>query len=271
MQQLILLLVRFKNLLLFLFLELLCLILVVQNNHYQRTVFASSANVVVGSFLEASQWVTHRWNLEPENARLVAENARLRAALSNKQAFAESADSLRLTQYEYIPAKVVKNSLFLEHNYLTLNKGRRHGIKENMGVVSTEGIIGKVELVSENYATVRSLLHLNNEVSAAIKRNQVFGGIRWDGKSYQHTLLEETTISADIIKGDTVVTSAFNSIFPPNLTIGYVESIERSPIRTFNIVRVRLASDFSDLSYVYVIRNYFQTEQKTLESQQQAQ
>lgn len=285
---------------LFLLLEAICFWLIVNHNTYQRIVVLTSANSVVGASLDMQNWIATRWNLKDENERLLEENAKLHSllasqirknqvndtlafdkiypnysqaqrdslrflSLSKKFVSLDSLQLLSVSEYKLVPAKVIKHSYLLERNFLTINKGSNQGIKKGMGVITDDGIVGKIEAVSANYATVRSILHIDYQVASQIKRNGVNATTQWDGKNYRNSNLLYTS-AKDIKVGDTVVTSIENNFYPKEFLVGYIEEVNFTSAKgNFNEVRMRLATDFTTLSYVYVIENQYKSEIDSLE------
>lgn len=300
MKELINFLYRFRNFLLFLLLEGVCFWLIVNNNTYQRIVVLTSANSVVGTSLDMQNWIATRWNLKDENEQLLEENAKLHSllaaqirqnqindtlafdkmyfnvsqkerdslkllALSKKFVGLDSLQLLSVSAYQLIPAKVIKHSYLLERNFLTINKGSNQGIKKGMGVITGSGIVGKIEAVSANYATVRTILHIDYQVASQIKRNGVNATTQWDGSNYRNSNLLYTS-AKDIKVGDTVVTSIENNFYPKEFLVGYIEEVNFTSAKgNFNEVHMRLATDFTKLSYVYVIENKYKPEIDSLE------
>ncbi|WP_157698921.1 rod shape-determining protein MreC [Bernardetia litoralis] len=285
---------------LFLLLEAVCFWLIINHNTYQRIVVLTSASSVVGTSLDMQNWIATRWNLKDENEHLLEENAKLHSLLASQirknqvndtlafnklyPSFTQKQkDSLRLlslskkfknldsvqllsvSEYQLVPAKVIKHSYLLERNFLTINKGSKQGIKKGMGVITGSGIVGKIEVVSTNYATVRSILHIDYQVASQIKRNGVNATTQWDGTDYRKSNLLYTS-AKDIKVGDTVVTSVENNFYPKEFLVGYIEKVNFSSAKgNFNEVRMRLATDFTTLSYVYIIENNYKAEIDSLE------
>src|SRR5690606_38918518 len=117
------------------------------------------------------------------NDALAEKNAHLIKELQYYKRPADSVhfilDSTLSNHFEFRLAKIINNSIHLNQNHLTLNKGGKHGIKEGMGVFNEDGIIGRVKGVSTNFASVISLLHTEILVSSKIKRTDVFGSTKW--------------------------------------------------------------------------------------------
>jgi rod shape-determining protein MreC len=281
---------RYRGFLVFLLLEIFCGYLIVQNNNYQGAAFYNSANMYAGRVLEFQNEVSDYFRLIEVNRALVNENRRMQQSLTAimtsgrleqvpaapDSTYRVKPDSAMLARqrldttglvhtFEFIPGKVIKNSIRLVNNHLLLNVGEADGVKPGMGVISSQGVIGQVKATSAHYATVTSLLHSRTSMSAKIKRSNTLGTIKWDGSNYLIANLDFIPRHIQVHKGDTIITSGYNSIFPEGVMIGRIISSAKESDQSFYTIRVRLAPDFANLSYVYVIRNTNREEREALE------
>ena len=219
------------------------------------------------------------FNLVNVNEDLSHENAFLRELIEKEQTNILPSDTSKwrldtlylnptdtVQQYEYIPARVINNSFRLSDNYITIDKGSLHGIKADMGVISSGGIVGQVKVVSNKYSTIYSLLHSEMFVSSMIDRLGVFCTTKWQGNNPIKANLLYVPRHVNVQQGDSIVTSGYNAIFPAGIPIGVVEAIDISPNETFYEIEIILSNDFSRLSYVYLINNKFRLEKDSLES-----
>ncbi|SFW82549.1 rod shape-determining protein MreC [Chitinophaga sancti] len=287
MRNLIIFLRRYFNFFLFLLLEVICLVLVFQNNDFQKTAYLNSANNISARLYERYNNVEYYFHLKATNDSLVKENARLHNMLrtsfdtvildnivKNDTIRQYGTDTIRkvvstsVRRYLYKAAKVVNNSVTNPINYITIHRGSADGIRPNMGVVGPSGVVGIVRSVNDHYAVVLSLLSRgrNFGTSARLSKSKEMGMVRWHGGEAGYATMEDVPKSVHLVKGDTVVTSGYSAFFPENIPIGYVESTEEvdKASTSFNI-RIRLATNFYNLQYVYVIDNLLQDEQKSLE------
>ena len=170
-----------------------------------------------------------------------------------------------LQVFEVLAAKVINNSTRRVNNYITINKGRKDGVEEGMGIIGPQGIVGKVKYTSANYASVISLLHSEFLISSSIKRNNVFGTIRWTGRDPLFADLQYIPRHVELQVGDSIVSSGYNTIFPSGYMIGTIEEFGVSEDASFHRVKVKLATDFHSLSYVYVVKNVLGSEKDSLE------
>jgi rod shape-determining protein MreC len=257
---------------LFLLIECLSFVLLIQHNDYQRASFINSSSKISGSLYKKAFSVRQYVGLKEKNRELlnIVTDSRNQSPTSfkqNKIAWVNIYDSTYLQQYQYIPGLIINNSINKTSNFLTLNIGRKQGIDRGMAVVSPLGIVGVVKDVSLNYASVISVLNQNLKVSAMLKESGYFGSISWNGKNYRTVTFSELPSHILVNVGDTVITSGYSAIFPKGEIVGFVSEVDRSKVGEFLSVEVELAADFKKLQHVMVIKNILQKEQLLLETE----
>lgn len=248
--------------------------LTIKNNSYQRSVTLNSTNEVVGNAYSRLNVLKRYLNLGQVNDSLAMENAKLKTQLFALQNIDSTkivniTDSINQQQYTLMAAKVIKNSISLRNNYITINKGSVDGIVKDMAVISPQtGVVGFVQDVSEHLATIRSLLNKNTAISVFIKKNNAFGSLVWgDGNfDFKKALVKEIPNHFNVKVGDTVITSGEGS-FPKGIEIGRIVKTGISTGDNFMTFEVSLFNDFSTLQYVYIVKDRLATEQKALEQQ----
>lgn len=264
MQELFAFIYRYRAFFLFIGLEFFALSLVFNSNSYQQFAYLTTASRVVATTNQASAEIAYYFSLKSKNDSLALENAKLLAQLANREgAYGSVQDSLT---YEHIPAKVINNSIWYVNNYLTIDKGLADGVRPGMGVVTGQGVIGKVKASSEHFSTLYSVLHASMSVSSQLKRTGHLCSTRWDGRIYTEANLANIPMHLAINVGDTILTSGYNAIFPPSTPIGIVSFIERDPSEIFQTVRINLSTNFATLKDVYVVKNFQRAEKDSLEA-----
>jgi len=243
----------------FLILEALCIILLVNNLPYQKRKLASAGNSIAGKFFKTKFNFTNYFSLKEENQLLVEHNALLMSMLNNNVDTIIDSDSC-YSNYRYIPANVINNSINNVNNYLLIDKGSNHGIKKDMGVICENGIVGKVANVSRNYSSVISLLHPYSVVSARFTDNQHLANVCWENKDYRYGTVKDIPLHLNPKNGDTLVTSGFSNIYPADIMIGTIEEMLDNKSKDFNTAKIKFSTNFSTLRHVYVIENLYQTE-----------
>ncbi len=272
MGQLLSFLYRFRAFFTFLLFELICVWLIVRHNDYQRSSFSNATADVVGSVNETSDNIADYFSLKKVNKELAAENARLRSLILSEETFPIDSlsqflieeDTTDSVHFELIPAEVVRNSIRNVNNFFMLNKGSNDGIEAGMGVMNSLGVVGKIRDVRGNFAQGISLLNTRNPISARHQVSGRMGTILWEGTNPKYAQLQYLTPDVQVLPGDTIVTSSFNSIFPKDIMLGTVVSSAPDRNNTYLNIQVELSVDFGSLSYVYVIKNIYKEEQDSL-------
>lgn len=269
MRNLIRFLQRYHTFLLFLFFEIISLILVTRYNNYQRVKFLNSSASLVGNIYEFNSSVFSYFKLGKINDELARENSFLRGQLQERILLGaeqqQTPDSVGESIFVFNTARVVNNSVNKQYNYLTINKGYVHGIKPDMGLINAHGVIGVVNHVSKNYSTAISVLNKRLFISAKVKQSGVFGPLAWDGDDYRKAQLKEIPIHIPVNVGDTVLTSGHSSIFPEGIMIGTITDVSMKDGENYYKIVVDLSVNFKTISYVDVIGHLKQNEIISLE------
>jgi len=269
MRNLLKLLYKYNYIILFLILEGFSLFLIIQGSTYHHAKFATATRSFTGSIYEKMSVFKAYIGLRDENYHLAQENLQLRRELENHRKIEVSQrdtllDSTKHQLFTYLLAKVVNNSVNKQYNYITLNKGSNDGVKPNMGVITSNGIVGIIDGVSENFSTAYSVLNLKFSISAKIKKNGYFGFIVWNGINDKICLLTDIAQHVKLQEGDTIVTSGYSGIFPENIPVGKIKDFEISG-GNFYSIKVELFNDFRKLNYVTLVDNLYKKEQQDLE------
>lgn len=274
MSRLFQLIYRYRAFLIFLVFELLCFWLMVRSNPYHSAAFFSSSNQIAGNIYTTKENITSYFSLKKVNENLAEENAELREELytvSRPVIVRGKLDSAKIPEvglnYSFISAKVINNTTYQTHNHFTINKGARQGIRQGMGVISANGVVGIIKSVSGNFSTAYSILNNNVLISAELKKSNTLCTVNWGGLDPRFARVLYLPRHIDVEKGDTVITSGFNAVFPEKILIGTVEEVNLNENESFYNIRLRLAADLTSLSYVYVVDNPKKEEQLNLEQE----
>ena len=251
---------KYSNVLLFLILEVLCIIMLINNLPYQKRKLTNVGNVISGSLFKTKTNFTDYFSLKEENQLMVEHNAYLMSQLYKINADTSFlTDSISL-DYNFIPANVINNSVDNVNNFLLIDKGRKDGIKKDMGVICEKGVVGKIVNVTDNYASVISMLHPYSVVSARFTDNQHIANVTWGNRDYRYGTVNDIPLHLTPKKGDTLVTSGFSNIYPADIMIGTIEEMLESDSKDFNSAKHCLSTNFSTIRHVFVIENLHQTE-----------
>lgn len=265
MQQILNFFTKNSTKLLFLLLLVISLYLTIQSHAYHRSKLINSSNYVSGIIYEKTNEVKSYLHLKQENEKLAGENAALKQILYNSQIIVDSAfrlnPELRVAMdYRVFNSKIVKNIYSKKENYITIKGGSKLGIKKDMGVINSNGVIGIIENVSANYATVQSILNTKTRIAAKISNSDHFGTIVWDGRNAGYVQLIDIPKLAKLHKGDSIVTGGESTIFPENIPIGVVDKVFTSQTSNFYTISVRLFNDMTKLQSIYILENVHKDE-----------
>ena len=266
MQRLLEFLRRYHFILTFFALEALCMVMIISNIPAPSAWYFSVSNSLRGKTQSLYSEVTDYFHLKKVNRDLAYENQQLLDQLNLFLALHDTSTLpvVRKTGYDFIPAKVVGNSMYLNRNTMLLNKGENDGIRKDMGVVAPTGLVGIVAEVSDNYAVVLSLLNKAALISAKILPDNYTGTVYWDGTDTHSVLMRDLPTHIYINTGDTIVTSGFSSIFPEGVMIGTVQKYEIAHDKANYKVDVQLSTMFASLQWVYIVKNLADDEQREL-------
>lgn len=262
---------RHNHWLLFIVLEAVSLVLLFSFNDYQGSVWLSSASGVSGHVLETKQHVGSYFGLRSENERLTEQNARLQEEVYALRERIDSTELMRMTEetrrqwtFGVIPATVIENSISLTDNYITIDKGTRDGLRPDMGVISSEGVVGVTFKCSAHYSLILPVLHSSSNISCKVIPGDSFGYLQWTGGDARQAMLRDVPRYASIHVGDHIVTSGHSSFFPEGIEVGTIDQFEPSADNLSNNITVALSTPFSRLRHVFVITNEGTDERKEL-------
>jgi rod shape-determining protein MreC len=276
MQQLIDFILRKKDVVVFFILLFLSLSFIFNSNYFHKSKVILFSNSITNYTNEVFENINWYFELKKINSSLVEENLILKNQLE-KFIKKNSIDSLENVAFQYQNAKVISNNLSSFKNNLIINKGTKHGLKNEMGVISSTGIVGIIDRTSKNYSSVMSVLNTESKINAKVKRTSHFGTLEWNGLSNRDLLLNDIPETADIKIGDSIITGGMSLIFPEGINIGVISDIMKQEkfndtIMKFNInnqfkiariefrenylnIEVKLHTDMNNLNNVYVIES----------------
>lgn len=252
---------RYHFHILFILLEVVAFILIINHNSYQYSVYYGTASDMSSSINNRLYEITKYIHTADLNQELIQENVELKNRLA---LLSDSTGQEDCYQYNY--ASIINASWNKTKNYLVLNKGRRDSIKEDNGVCYGEKIIGVIAKCSDNYSIVIPLINTNLKISGMVKGSKYFGSLQWDGVDYRYSYLYDIPEHVNVSKGDSIITTGFSSVFPEGKLLGVVDSVINQE-SSFNKLRVKLATDFKRVGQVTIIDNKHYIERKNLENE----
>ena len=258
MQQIIFFLIRNKNFLLFIALFSISIFLTIQTHSYHKNKFVNSSNAITGGIYSIKSSITDYFNLREKNKILINENTRIRKQLESYKSKVVNQNidtSSILSKYYFVSAKVINNSFSKTKNKLTIDKGERDSIQLDLGVITSKGIVGIIDNVSNKYATIQSILNTNSQINAKLKNAKHFGSLVWNTEDPNVIQLIDIPRLASVKIGDTIVTGGKSTIFPEGILIGAVIDFKLTEDENSQNLNIQLFNDMTNLQHVYIIDN----------------
>lgn len=247
----------------FIFLEIAALNMLSNSSSVQNFFITRNLQGLAGRFWGISESVSRYFSLPKEYKALADDIFELNKKISKMTRALEIAklDSLARIdmelasdKFKFMPAAVVKNSLNKQHNYLIIGKGSDDGVRPQSGIITADGVVGIIDAVSRHYSYAISFLNSELSISARIGNDGAAGPMVWDGKHIDGALLREIPLQYKFNEGDTVYTSGYSSIFPPDIPLGVTGDTRIVNGATYE-VKIKLFQDFSALRYVTIVTN----------------
>lgn len=243
----------------FLLVEIAALMLLSRSATLQNIWINRFSHRIMAMNWRTGENVRGHFKLREQNEQLAAENFALREALRRYQEQDRlDEEQTHLTapsgRFQYIPATIVKMSRNSLHNYIILDKGSDDGVHPHSGIISEQGVVGVVQAVGRRYSYGLTLMNSFLSVSARVGKDGLVAPLVWDGVSTHRGYLKGVPPHRDIPEGETVYTSGFSFVFPPDIPIAVTRGVAREDGAT-NSVAVELLQDFSSLRYVTIVEN----------------
>lgn len=256
---------------LFFFLEILSLILLFNFNDFQGSSLYGISNALTGTVNSTYNGISEYFTLKQTNKVLIEELAKLHSRMPDAYYKSDlnvyyKKDTIVKLEYRYISAKVISNSTNKRNNFLMINKGSMHGIKNHMGVVIGNRLVGQVVGVSPHFSWIMSMLNKDSHVSGKFKKNNQLVNVEWNGGSYRKGQVKEIPKHIVMVKGDTIITSGNSNIFPEGLLIGTISGFNVPKDENFNNGELVFATDFNSLGYVEIVVDLLRDEKESLKA-----
>jgi rod shape-determining protein MreC len=256
MRQLINALLKYKNTLIYLGLLIISLVFLNQRSFYHQSVFSSTALSLSSKFNMAGQNLSSYLDLAKNNEKLIAENIKLKTLelihFTEKFPKKRAIDTFA---FQVMGARIIKNSYNRARNYLIIDQGYKDGIETEMGVISSDGVVGIVNQVTADFSSVISILHRDLKINASFKKNGAYGSLSWQGKHPNRMKLNDVSTLNPVMEGDTIVTGGMSDYFPHGIPIGKVFNFQKPELEGYYDIDVELFSNLTQKKFVYVLKN----------------
>ena len=262
---------RFRVFLLFALLQGIALTFYFTFLSFPRSQFLTSTSTISGTFFELKHDFTKFIALEENNTALQKENLELRSrTIENlfrlENGLVKVDDTLHKVQYEYVPAEIINSTHTKRNNFFTISVGAEQGIKRNMGVFSSNGVVGVIHYAGPKYSIVKSCLTEKVNIAVMIEASGEHGFLKWDGKDSRRGTLTGISNDSKVEKWSKVITRGSAGIFPEGIAVGKVEKadvVEGMPLWDVTIL---FSENYRTVQRVYVIKNLLKEEQDDAES-----
>ena len=264
MQSIINSILKNRNLIIYLFLSFITINYLYNNSSAHYSGFGKIGTFISGSTSSISSYINTYFKLRQENNKLIEENLELKKKESQ---FIDKSDTLDISESKIdkiIGAKVILNSINKSKNIILIDKGEINGITKEMGVISSEGVVGIIKNITDNYSSIVSLLNTDLKINAILKNSSTIGSISWNGLDPRVVQLNDIPLSSSIKIGDTIVTGGMSFYFPKGIPIGKIEDYENTSLEGYYSIDVSIFSDFSSLSNLYILQRTDNDEIKSL-------
>ena len=195
--------------------------------------------------------------VEAENTELKRRLQAVQVELQERRALADRARGLEelldlrdRSTLSTAAADVIASSASPDFRTLTIDKGAGQGLRTDMAVIASDGVVGRIVVPSARAAKVQLLIDRNAAAGALVVRSRAQGVVK--GRGDDRLLLEYVSEAADVATGDLVVTSGIEGIFPKGFTIGRVDGVEKAG-PAYKRITVKPAVNFSTLEDVLVV------------------
>lgn len=188
---------------------------------------------------------------------IVSENEKLRGLLDLKETYS--------TEWVTIAADVTGREADNWYEKLTINKGSKDGITENMAVVDQNGLLGKTINVTENTSEVLLIIDSGTSLGGMLQESSIEGILQGIGGGKGLITMTKLPYNANIQLNDIVVTSGVGGIFPAGILVGTVAKVNTSSDGLSKEAVIQPYSDFDDIKFVLVVRPM--TEEESVKAQ----
>ena len=264
MQQIINVLIKNKNFVVFVFLLIFSFFFIKSQSFYHETKLNSFKTSLSGKLFQLNSLFKEYISLVEKNEALFEENKKLKEIILNKKTFKYSSNTEN-NKYEIINAKIIKNDIKSSRNFIILNKGKKDGVKKEMGVISPKGIVGIVNSVSEHYSNVISVLNRDLSINAKHKKSNAFGSLNWNGVNPERVQLFDIASINILNVGDTIITGGMSTYFPEDILIGRIIDYAITKENGYYDIEIELSNNIGNLNKVYIIDNKHRDEIKGFE------
>ena len=250
------------NAAIFIILEVAALVILVNNGDLQKLWINKGSHAFINYVWGKTEGIKYYFSLKSYNKELEEKNFQLEQRLRRLNYIANTPIDTKIDtigNFTYTPAIITKLSHNKQHNFFIINKGAKDGIEPQSGIITDKGAIGIIESVSTNYSYAISFTNKITSISARINKDGPVGILKWTGESYSTGLLEGIPCHIPIEKGDSIFTSGYSDLFPPNIPLGISSGLDILNGATY-LINVDLFENYKSLRSITIVKNIHKEE-----------
>jgi len=248
----------FREYIVFVILASLSMLLITNSDGAPVRVLRSFSILIFASVQSGSTWAADIFSpgtdedaLRNVNVSLLEEVMRLRRLQQENIELRRKIGFRERSLYPLVAAEIVGKNLALGQNMVTLDVGENDSVRVNMPIINEDGLVGKIVATSARYSIGMLALHRDFRATAKVKRSRVDGIIAYTAGEMLR--LQNIWKTADVLPGDTIVTSEYSNVFPPEILIGTIASIGPGEGGLFSQIDVQPRVNFPALERVFVV------------------
>ena len=222
--------------------------------------FGNAGNYTAGLFggiFKRDALTQENSNLKQENENLLSRVVDLQEQITQNQAIQNVVSNTLQDNFKLTLAEVI--NLDSVNDFALINRGAEDGISENMPVISsTKVLLGKTTKVYKNFSQVMLISNKNSVVDANILQetgiNSIPGVIKGSGGLLSY--LDLVSSNQTLHEADTLITSGLEGVFPKNLLIGKIISVDKNDAKPFQTAKIQPFFSTQNIDTFFIITNY---------------
>ena len=191
--------------------------------------------------------------LHRQNIQLQDELSRLRSVEQQNRVLRSLLNLREESSHSLIPVKIVAKDLVSLNPFITASAGSDHGVEPGMPMINSDGLVGQVILVNNNFSQILPYSNSMFRVSAQVQGSRAYGIVSWSGRSDRELLLQFVPETIEVEPGQIVQTSGFGNQFPPGVPIGVVTHTEPGRGVDTQTIFLEAYSDLNTLAEAFIM------------------
>ncbi len=218
----------------------------------------SNASSFFNSFTAFGGIQRENSNLKEENQKLLSQLSSLQQSLRDSQQLQSAMNNTKDDNFTILLAGVT--GLDSQNDIILIDKGSDDGISENMPLISSrKALYGKVVKVYKNFSQAMLISNKESVVDVKIQNNDptkppIYGAIKGSGGLSLY--LDLVNSDSEIKEGDVLVTSGLEGIFPADLLVGKITSINKNDVKPFQTAKIQPFFNIKNTDTLFVITDY---------------